>query len=235
MLRIRAYRAIEDYASCAKFAEGHSNVLKSYGIKQVTSSNTDWFYNSGVYVIVLESTEDNKVYGGTRIHVANGYQPLPLEEALGNKDKKVDDLIKNASVDGTGELCGLWNAREVSGKGYSVLLTEGAIAEAGIVFAQQLKLNSLFVLCAPWTVDLVRKYGFIDETSIGNEGAFEYPTPDLIAKLLVIKNTETLEHANTKERERIFDLRKNTRQKRLEVGTKESVMIEYDLSTFKNR
>lgn len=232
MLRIRAYRAIDDYASCEKFSEGHREVLKSYGIKQVSSANSEWFLNPGVYVIVLESKEDNRIYGGTRIHVANSFQPLPLEEALGVMDNKVYKIVEEASITGTGELCGLWNAREISGKGYSVLLTEGAVAEAGIAFSKQLKLSSLFVLCAPWTVEMVQKYGFIHEKSIGQEGAFEYPTPDLIARLLVIKNTETLDDAGSLERERIFDLRKNTHQQRLEVGTTESILIEYDLGNF---
>lgn len=232
MLRIRAYRAIDDYASCEKFAEGHTEVLISYGIKQVSSANSEWFLNPGVYVIVLESMEDNKIYGGTRIHVANGFQPLPLEEALGKMDNKVYNLVKESSLTGTGELCGLWNSKEISGKGYSVLLTEGAVAEAGIAFSKQLKLSSLFVLCAPWTVKMVQKYGFVHETSIGNEGAFEYPTPDLIARLLVIKNTETLDDANYLERARIFDLRKKTRQQKLVVGSIENILIEYDLGNF---
>lgn len=229
MVRIRAFRAIDDIESCRKFSEGHSEVLASYGIKKVTSTNTQWFSNPGVYVILVESINDQKILGGTRIHVANAIQPLPMEEALVSIDSKVNDLIKQFSIFNTGELCGLWTSKETSGKGFSILLTDAGVAEAGIALAQQLKLKSIFVLCAPWTVSMAENAGFVIEKSVGSMGTFPYPTPDLLATLLVISDVQKLETANDIERERIFDLRKNPKQKKIEKGLKGEVEVEYDL------
>src|ERR1700752_3532540 len=145
IVKIRAFKAIDDFESCLKFADGHGQVLSSYGVKKVTSSNTLWFSNPDVYVILVESLEDNKILGGTRIHVANNIQPLPMEEALAPMDKKVNTIVKEFSAFNTGELCGLWTTKETSGKGLSVLLTDAGVAEAGIALAHQLKLKSIFV------------------------------------------------------------------------------------------
>ena len=57
MLSIRVFRAIDDLKSCEKFAEGHANVLKDYGVTKVTSARTDWFFNPGVYVVLVEDEE----------------------------------------------------------------------------------------------------------------------------------------------------------------------------------
>lgn len=229
MVRIRAFRAVNDTLSCEKFAEGHRQVLISYGINQVTSSNLEWLSNPEVYVILVESLTDNKILGGTRIHVANNIKPLPMEDALGKMDGKVHALVKKKSLQSTGELCGLWTSRETSGKGISILLTEAGVAEAGIALAQRLKLNSIFVLCAPWTVQMAKNAGFVIEDSVGDMGKFPYPKPDLLATLLVIYDLETLKAATPNERERIYDLRNNPKQIRIESGPKGDFEIEYDL------
>jgi len=229
MVRIRAFRAANDPISCEKFAEGHRQVLISYGINKVTSSNLEWISNPEVYVILVESLIDNKILGGTRIHIANESQPLPMETALGKMDQKILDMVGQYKNDGTGELCGLWTSKETSGKGISILLTEAGVAEAGIALAKQLKLKSLFVLCAPWTVGMAQNAGFSIEDSVGDKGTFPYPKPDLLATLLVIKDIDKLEAATPTGRERIYDLRNNPRQKKIENGPKGDLEIEYDL------
>lgn len=226
---MRAFRAIDDPETCYKFAEGHRMVLESYGIKQITSSRIDWIHNPGVYVIVVESVEKDKVIGGTRIHVANGVQPLPMEDGLKTIDPGVPRLVEKYEKDGTGELCGLWTIRESTGLGLSVLLTDAGVAEAGIALARQLELKTLFVLCAPWTVGMARNAGFVVEESVGMQGTFPYPRPDLLATLLIIKDNETLESAKPEERERIYDLRRNPKQTKVEAGPKGKIEIQYDL------
>ena len=117
MLKIRAFRAIDEEDTCERFAEGHKNVLLDYGITKVTTSNRSWFYNPGVYVIVIESEDGKSIYGGERIHIANDYAPLPLEEAIKVVDERVIDLVANYKSYGTGELCGLWNSKYIAGRG----------------------------------------------------------------------------------------------------------------------
>lgn len=229
-IKMRAFKATDDLETCKKFALGHRQVLESYGIPKVTSSNDSWFFDNGVFVLVVESLSGDEIFGGARIHLANNMRPLPMEDALGKIDEKIYDLVKRFSVGGTGELCGLWLTRETSGKGFSVLLTEASVAEAGIAIVQQLQLGSLFVLCAPWTVAMTKNAGFTIEESVGNNGTFHYPTADLLATLLLLKDIDTLSTADSNQRERIFDLRLNPKQKKMETGPKGKLEIEYDLS-----
>jgi hypothetical protein len=229
MIRMRAFRAIDDTQSCMKFAQGHHDVLKSYGVTQVTSADLSWLKNPDVYVIIVEQTADRKIVGGTRIQVANAQYPLPMEDALGLMDNRIYALASPASGRKVGELCGLWTSKESSGQGLSILLTDAGVAEAGIALAQQLKLNSLYVLCAPWTVRMAANAGFSIVDRVGDNGTFMYPMPDLLATLLVIEDIDTLERANPEERERIYDLRRNPKQKRIEYGPKGNLEIEYDL------
>lgn len=229
MVRIRAFRAIDDVQSCIRFAEGHRNVLESYGIKQVTSANMTWLSNPDVYVIVVQDLESNKIIGGTRIHVANDIQPLPFVEALEKMDPQIKIMADHYAGKGTGELCGLWTDRESTGRGLSIILTDAGVAEAGIALSHHLKLCSLFVLCAPWTVRMAKNAGFRVQQDVGDNGTFPYPKPDLLATLLFIPDNENLESANPDERERIYDLRKHPRQVKLEHGPKGDLEIEYDL------
>lgn len=179
---------MDDIQSCVKFAEGHANVLKDYGVTKVTSAKTDWFYNPGVYVVIVENSETGIVVGGERIHLEQpGYQ-LPIEEAISVVDNRIHSLIDQyAENNVTGEICGLWNAKSIAGKGVSILLTK-----MGVAIARMIGMDSLFVLCAPYTVEMCINSGFEIETSIGNEGKFIYPKLDLIATALVVKDVNAL-------------------------------------------
>ena len=57
MLKIRAFKAVDDLESCKRFAEGHANVLRDYGVTKVTSSKNDWFFNPEVYVVLVETLD----------------------------------------------------------------------------------------------------------------------------------------------------------------------------------
>src|SRR6476659_5700300 len=117
MLRIRTFKAIDDLHRCKLFAAGHARVLLDYGVTKVTSSSTDWFYNPSVYAMIAEIAETEEVVGGIRIHVADGKTPLPMEDAISIVDKRVYNLIRAYTPEGTGELCGLWNSKTTSGMG----------------------------------------------------------------------------------------------------------------------
>lgn len=229
ILRIRVFRAIDDLESCNKFAYGHMQILKSYGVPVVSSAKTDWFYNPGVYVLIIETLRDHIVIGGVKIHIANDNYALPIENALGEQYPCVYDLVKQETENGTGELCGLWNSIEAAGKGYSTLLMQAGVAQAGIAVASQLNLKSLFALASPWTLATTLKLGFSIEKSIGNNGFLPYPTADLLATLLIVKDIKKLELADSIYKERINDLRNNPQQKKQETGPKGTIDIEYDL------
>jgi hypothetical protein len=204
--------------------EGHMNVLKIYGITEITTANTDWFFNPSVYVLLAEEQNSNQVLGGVRIHIYGGTQPLPIEDAISEMDFSIHEMVKTHALNGTGELCGLWNSREIAGFGIS-----GLLLRSGVSVTNQLSLNSLFALCAPITVPLVGKYGFVIEKSLGKEGTFFYPKSDLLATAVIIYDLKKLEHSEKAEQSAIWDLQKNIIQTRIEWGPKGELQIEYNL------
>lgn len=228
-LKIRVYNAINNIEACKRFAAGHAEILTSYGIKKVTSANTDWFYDSNVFLIMVESISGDEIYGGARLHIKNYNYKLPIETAIENLDKNIQNIINDTRVNKTGELCGLWNTKNMSGTGLSAILIRTGIARAGILIAEKLNLDSLYTLSAPWTINMVKKMGFVIEESIGNNGQFNYPKPDLIATALVLKDIKTLKEATIQERNNILSLIQQPVQKRLEIGPKGTIEIEYDL------
>lgn len=225
VVRLRAFRAIDDPVSCALFLEGHEHVLTSIGVTKVTSSKDEWTRNPAAFVLIVESLDRKKVYGGARIHVAGGTQPLPIEQATGQMDASVFDLVWKYAQEGTGEGCGLWNSREISGYGIgSIFLTRAAIA-----ISAQIGIKSLFALCAPYTVKLTESVGYQLETSIGNNGTFYYPKLDLVATTMILKDLDTLKTASDENRDAIMELRKNHTCNRVEVLRKKEIEIHYEI------
>lgn len=226
-VRIRAFRAVDDPVSSQKFIDGHRRVLEVHGVKKVTSANNAWAQNPAVFVIIVESLDGEKVYGGARVHAAGGTQPLPIEEATGFMDPGIHELVKELSIDGTGELCGLWNSLEVAGLGVGSFFA----TRAGAVITQQLGIKSLFALCAPYTVKWAERVGCKIITDLGNQGTFYYPKLDLLATAVLLEDTSTLEHARSSEQKKIMDLRNSLKQVTTEIspGRRIEVVVEYDL------
>lgn len=224
---IRVFRAPDDLDACAKYVEGHMDVLRSFGITMITSANTEWFHDENTYVITIQQPGNNEIIsGGARVQLVSKNYPLPIEKALSKFDPNIHKMVSKLSSNGTGELCGLWNSREVAGLG----LGARYLGWIGIAISTQLKLNTLFALCAPATVKSSVKMGFLVETSLGNNGTFYYPKEDLIATAAVVNDVPTLSTAGIEERNKIMDLRKNPVQNKIELGPRGQVMnINYNL------
>ncbi len=226
MLKVRTFRAVDDIDSCKLFAEGHANVLRDYGITKVTSSRNDWFDNPGVYVAIVETEDGSEIVGGERIHISNGKHPLPIEDAISIVDKRIYSLVaSHADSKITGELCGLWNAKSIAGRGVSLLLTK-----LGVAMAHILNMDSLFVLCAPYTVSMCQSAGFVIETSIGDNGTFIYPKLDLIATSLIVKDMGKLSEADAEIRKQIFSFINNPVDRVVEEGPKGATEVAYNIS-----
>jgi hypothetical protein len=224
MLKIRAYRAINEPETCEKFIEGHTHVLDNIGVKKVTSSKNEWMFNPYTFVIIVES-DDGRVMGGSRVDVAGGTTKLPIELATGYMDSRIYNLVESYAQEGTGEICGLWNSREVAGLGIgSVFLTR-----ASVTIAEQIGLKSLFALCAPYTVKMAEDVGYLIEHKIGNNGTFYYPKLDLLATAMILPDVNNLSHANPTEREHVMTIRENLCQTRTESIKNREVEITYDL------
>lgn len=225
MIRIRAFRAIDERETCEKFVEGHIKILKVFDIAMVTSANVVWVTDPFTYVIVAESTETGKVLGGARIQIAGGRLPIPMEKAIHHLDNRVHDYIKRFVPDGTGEVCGLWNSREIAGLGIgSMHLTRTAVC-----IAPQLHLKSLFAICAPYTVEMGEKVGFEVIKDLGNNGTFYYPKEDLVATGLQLHDTTNLPTADPLERADIFSIRENLNQVKTLQGRRGPYDLLFDL------
>jgi hypothetical protein len=225
-LELKLFRAIENLSLCEKFLEGHLNVLKVYGVTQVTTANNDWFFNPNVYVILVLKP-DGSAHGGVRIHVANEAFKLPFEEATEHIDKNVCDYIHNlANAGGTGELCGLWNSKEIGGMGIGTTF----LMRAGIALTcKVIPIATLLALCAQHTYNICIEKGFESILELGDKGVFIYPKDDLIASAVIIKEPLILKNATNIEREYIFKLRNDLKMTSLEETPKGVIQLNYNL------
>lgn len=224
-VRIRAFRAIDDPETCERFVKGHEYVLTSIGVTKVSSSKNEWTKNPSVFVLTVESLNGEILYGGARVHVAGGTQQLPIEQAVGMLDQKVFELIWNYNKYGTGELCGLWHSREIMGYGVgSIFLIRCCVA-----IAYSVGIQSLFALCAPYTIKPGESVGMEFETKIGNNGTFYYPKLDLIATAMVLKDVPRLSKAHEDDKIAIMDIREKLNLIRIEELRRKQITIHYNI------
>ena len=222
MITVRAFRAPDDPEACLRFYNGHLRLLEIYfGIAKITSGSADWMQHENSIVIIVEDETRTKTYGGARVQLADGVLPLPIETAIGKYDPKVYSSIRQGSA----EICAMWNSKEVAGMG----IGSQVLARAGVVLAAQLPIDNFHVLCAPITTRIGKRVGFVIDESLGDKGTFFYPKDDFIATAMVINDVNTLEHADPKERELIYDLREHLIQTKIEVGPKGSYEVNYNL------
>lgn len=224
-VKIRAFRAIDDPETCERFVKGHEYVLTSIGVTKVSSLKNAWTKNPSVFVLTVESLNGKTVYGGARVHVAGGSEHLPIEQALGTLDSNVFKLVWDYNKQGTGELCGLWHSREIMGYGIgSIFLIRSAVA-----ISYNIGIQSLFALCAPYTIKPGESVGMEFETSLGNNGTFYYPKIDLIATVMVLKDVPQLSKADEPDKISIRDLRQRKNLTRIEELRRREITIHYDI------
>ena len=221
-IRFRAFRAIDDPGLCEKYLQGHVQVLVNYGITNITSNNREWMTWGGVYCVIAEK-EDGTLVGGIRTQIADGVHPLPVEKAIGHLDPNIHKIVKSYIADGVGELCALWNAKEVAGMGLSIMLVR-----AGISILNQINCNTLMGICADYTMKMFKKVGFVVDTTLGNNGEFVYPNANYVARVLGILNAKELSTAEEFDRIKMLDLRDRPEQTCVETGPKDvKIEIEY--------
>ncbi len=223
-LKFIAFKAIDHPDLCERYIEGHIQVLINYGITNITSNNKEWTTWDCVYCVIAEK-EDGTIVGGVRVQVADGAHRLPVELAVGKMDEKIYDIVQSYYDDGVGELCALWNAKEVAGMGLSIM-----IVRAGISVLNQIACSTLVGICAEYTLKMFKKVGFVVDTSLGNQGEFIYPNENYIARVLGILNAKDLSTAEDFDRGKMLDLRQNPDQSCVETGLNGiQIEIEYQL------
>jgi hypothetical protein len=233
MIRIRAFRAIDEVETCMRYAAGHRQVLEGFKLTNITTNNNDWANNPNVYVIIAESLKTGHLLGGIRVQIAAGIVPLPVEDAVAHFDPKIHDMVRDFSENGgTGEICGLWNSREEAPQmGITLMLVL-----AGLAISNQLPITTLFTIVASYTLKIALQVGFKIERGVGINGEFVYPNSNYVARVLTM-NPDTLQHTYQNYLQRINFLRENVNVVKNEITTKGeiiSVHYELDLKT-KNR
>lgn len=229
-MNIRAFRAIDEYNTCIKYKEHHVNVLKDYGITNVTSSKDEWYLNPNMYCIIAESVKENEMIGGIRVQISDTEHLLPVETAIGKMDVAIHQLVRNYRTNGgVGELCGLWNAKKIAGYGVSLLLVR-----AGISITNQLKFKTMIGICAEYSLQMFQNVGFIIDKSLGVNGEFPYPNDTYKANVVGILNSETLNTATYYDKFRMDSLRSNPKQTYIEKGPKGNLEVNYNLTISEN-
>lgn len=218
-----AFKAVDYPDRCEMFIEGHRQVLESIGVKKVTSANNSWAQNPDVIVVIVESSEDGQIYGGARIHKANEISPLPMVEAIQDLDSSIREVIAKDLDAGTGEVCGLWNSRKITGLGIGAIF----MVKACLALAPKIGLNSLYALFAPTTVKLGLEIGYEILSEVGNNGTFYYPKLDLIATAMKLHDVVNLPMTAEEHREPIFRIRNNRSLIIEEVYRNRQVTLEY--------
>lgn len=226
MIKIRAFKAVDDPEACDRYVNEHMEILKVFGITKITTANNSWTRNPNVYVIMAEDIATGEPMGGARIQVYDEENPLPIVTAVKDFDPSVIPLVEKCNANGgTAEICGLWNSRKVAGLGIGTLY----LSRAGIAMAAQLPISTMFVLCGEHTIGITMEKGFELEERLGNKGTFYYPKQDLIATAAIMNDIDGLSAAKPLDRERILDLRRDPNQVKTETGGKEDVQIQYSL------
>ncbi|SFB52717.1 hypothetical protein [Algoriphagus aquimarinus] len=223
MFKLIAFKAVDDPERCQKFIEGHRQVLESIGVKKVTSANDLWVKNPDVIVVIVESIEDGLIYGGARVHKANPQFKLPIEEAIEDLDSSIRSIISEDIDAGTGEICGLWNSRKITGLGIGAIF----MSKACLALAPKLGLTSLYALLAPTTVKLGHETGYEILSQIGNNGTFYYPKLDLIATAMKLYDAINLPLTSPEFRESVAKIRENDRLVIEENYRGRKVVLEY--------
>ncbi|TDE18172.1 hypothetical protein [Dyadobacter psychrotolerans] len=223
--RIKAYRAPDNVETSLRYADGHRKVLEAYGVKKVTSSSYDWLEDPNTYVIIVESEDGSRIFGGTRVQVRSPKLNMPMEGAIAKIDDTIYDYVNKIGDYNVAEFCGLFNSKEVAGYGIgSVYLGRTAMAISSMV-----GIKYLMGLCSPITLVISQRIGFEVLTDLGNNGTFYYPKEGLIATSLIARDLINLPLATPEEQEKIFSLRENPQQTVTENGRRGELTIIYDI------
>lgn len=222
-LFIRAFKAIDEPDTCARYIAEHGKVLRDFGVDHIVAPDIRWTKDPLCHVIIAEHPVHGLV-GGIRVVVDGPGTPLPIETAIKDMDPRISDAMRKLASNGNGEVCGLWNAHRMGGHGIPLLLSLAAVS-----IANQMGLGSLVCLVAHYTLRHALKAGFVILEEVGDGGTFTYPIPEIRSLAMVIPDVLTLSTARPEFRERLLSLRIRPEQVRNEAPSGIEMEIHYDL------
>ena len=178
-VHLRVLRASEDIGLCEQMVEGHKRVLRAYGIKNISSFNTDWIGRDDVILIVALSVDGKRVLAGTRLQASGEPEGYPLYQAVGEMDKNIKPWLKALIPEGTMELNGMWNSIELAGMGLGVEW----MAQSAMASMSMLDIRNLLALTSPVTRRMRDRNGWKIHDEFGEDGYFKYPNEKLRASI----------------------------------------------------
>lgn len=222
-ITLRAFRAPDEPELCDEFLREHRKVLEDFGIQNVSTNTDSWMSDPNAYIIVALHDSLGMV-GGIRLQIAAEGTPLPMEEAIGKLDPRVQDELEELRPHGNGEVCSLWNANRYGHMGIPVLLSQAVTAMATMANARK-----MVCLVAHYTQRHPKRNGFIVMDKVGTEGVFSYPIPSIKAIAMVNPDTMTLPHATNAQRQLIYSIRLRPKQVRVEAPNSTPIEVHYDM------
>lgn len=223
-IRIQSFSPRNNTEFSEQFRLGHQRVLSDYGIENVTSNSVLWANNKHVHALVALNLEDNSVVGGIRIHMLEDGDYLPVMMALNYIDPNVSNWVRSNKSGEAAEICGLWNAKRVFGRGISFFLTRAAIA-----YCMRGKFKTLIGLAAPYTKEMSESLGFRVVETVGLNGTFLYPNERHLASLMCfhLSSLDTMVETN---RILALSLKNNPVQEIAEMYNGKTLFVEYNLT-----
>jgi hypothetical protein len=226
-VRIRGFLAASDLNSCVQFQEGHLDVLRSFGFK-VSSTKEDWMSSKSVYVIIVESLDGARTYGGARVELANVGRKLAIQNAIESLDGRINSFVNGLSDKRSGELCGLWNSVAVAGLGIGSVYS----IRAAIAMARLNDVRRLLALCSVHSYKMASSFGFKLLKEIGEEGVVYYEGARQNAHITFQSDLFSMMGFDSIELEKVNALVLAPNQKVIEERNGKSMEIHYELNKY---
>jgi hypothetical protein len=203
-VRLRIVKATEDQVAVDRYIHGHEEVLLNNGVS-LSKGYDYWRDLDSVYLLLAESIDSSVCFGGARLHIWNGSDPLPMQLFLSNLEPRIFVELDEYAINNAGivEIAGLWNSRAVAGLG----LGSEHLIRTSIAATAFLQAKNVFTFCSPFVSRFADDFGFKAYDRLGQLGKFPFPDERWMSTINYMEDKMELEGAKTEERERIFELR----------------------------
>jgi len=220
---IKLYQALNNPKISRLFLEKHIEVLKSFGVGEVSSISNQWQKKPTVWLFVLENEEGDMI-GGVRLDIKSEFK-MPLEEAL-NQYPQVLNLAKNYEMtDGVAELCGLWIKKE-----YRRANLANALMKAAIATAPNIGVKHVMGFANEYSYKTTQLLGFAKIERVENNGIFFYPD-ERYKSFLIELNSLDFSTEDEKDLETILEIRENLSHTSVEHSEETVSTVNYSMDT----
>jgi len=221
--KIKLLQAIEHPEESQQYFEKHIEVLKSFGVGDVSSVSSRWQFKPTVWLFILEN-ESGTMIGGVRLDIKSGFK-MPLEYAL-KSYPSIDRVTSTYEMNGgVAELCGLWIDKEYRKTNLALSLMKAALATA-----PNIGVKNILGFANEYSLKSTLKLGFKQLSSVENGGVFYYPD-DRYKSFLIAINAIDLITKNPEDFDHIMLLRNSLKECIIEKSDESVNLIYYELET----